>query len=490
MRALNLMNDNQQPCGAPRAPSVLFFAACFFFLNACSDTYSNQRRDEMIHDIVITNATILDGRGSDEPPKGHVAIKNGLISSISIGEQPFGLEVIDAENQYLLPGFIDAHVHILVPLCRSFASGNIRFDRELSEEMASTLLSFGVTTVRSPATPTESGLKLRNDLNSGEVRGPYALASAELINNPRLSEQQLRQYVSDALIHEPDYFKVYARLTPDQVSVVIDEAARAGIPVIGHLGKTSWKEGAEMGIDFLTHAADWSPKSLKPEHRADYLRAISATRAMRARLDWLEFVDLESDEIDEMIDALVDNRVVVDPTLVAYDAKFSAPNYPRYRGNQYLSAMPRIVENWSECRSFSYNWTQTDFERWRRLFPKLQRLVWLMHDRGVIMITGSDTANEWVLPGEGLHQEFELLYEAGISPAEILKMTGVNAATSLGLTDRGVIEVGKRADLVLLHENPLEDISNTRKIVSVFLKGERIRDALEEGLVQIDNHAP
>lgn len=80
--------------------------------------------------------------------------------------------------------------------------------------MMGALLDFGITTVRSPATLTVEGLALRDELNAGRVRGPRAFASAELINDPKLSDAELRAYVRDALSYRPDYFKVYARLAP------------------------------------------------------------------------------------------------------------------------------------------------------------------------------------------------------------------------------------------------------------------------------------
>ena len=167
----------------------------------------------------------------------------------------------------------------------------------------SALLDFGITTVRSPATPTIEGLQLRDDLNAGRVRGPRAFASAELVNDPRLTDQQLRDIVRDAMPYRPDYFKVYARLSPQAVATVIDEAHRHGIPVIGHMGRTSWLEAAQLGIDHLAHAVDWSPKTLMPESRKRYFESTRnySANSFRARIDWLESLDLTSVEVRSMV---------------------------------------------------------------------------------------------------------------------------------------------------------------------------------------------
>lgn len=428
-------------------------------------------------DLAIRNVHVFDSHDGFDDETRSIIVHDGTISEVLDNGSaiPSTLKVIEGGGGYLLPGFIDAHVHILVPRCQSFSvfsGGNVQFDRALSEKMMSVLLDFGITTVRSPATPTMEGLALRDDLNAGRTKGPYALASAELINDGRMTAQDLRSYVRDALKHKPDYFKVYAGLHPWQVKTVIDEAHKHGVPVIGHLGRTSWAEAIKHKIDFLTHAVSWSEKILKPEYREAYREARRQVGAMRARLHWLEHLDLESNEVISMIEALAASKVPVDPTLVVYDAKFSAPEDRRYRLNANVNVVPTLKSDWSKCRGLAHNWTRDDHERWRKLFPKLQSLVRLMHERGVILMTGSDTANEWVIPGESLHQEFELLVEAGIPPRDVLRMTGAMAADALGLDDRGVIGQGYKADLVLLTDNPETNITNTRSIIWVMKDGD------------------
>lgn len=426
--------------------------------------------------VAIANVTVLDGRNQGPLKDATVVVRGDRIEAIRSGRVrlPAGTEVIDARGRFLLPGFIDMHAHLLVPRCEPPAGQSSPFDRKLSERMLQQLLAYGVTTVRSPATPTVEGLRLRDDLNAGRVPGPRARASAELINDARMTEAELRAYVRSALPLRPDSFKVYARLRPEQVAIVVEEAHAAGVPVIGHLQTTSWTEGARAGLDHLTHAADWSEKTLPPARREAYRNAIAAKGPMRARLDWLESVELDGPEIAEMIRELRVRGVSVDPTLVAYDSKFSDPAGPRYRRNSAADAIPELRADWEACGDSTKDWTSDDRARWRRLAPKLGVLVKRMHDAGIPLTTGSDLTNEWVIPGESLHQEFELLREAGLTPGEILKMTGENAARALKQDDVGVIAPGRRADLVLLAANPLEDIRNTRSLVWVMQGGRRL----------------
>jgi imidazolonepropionase-like amidohydrolase len=99
----------------------------------------------------------------------------------------------------------------------------------------------------------------------------------------------------------------------------------------------------------------------------------------------------------------------------------------------------------------------------------------------VLLTTGTDLTNPWVIPGESLHQEFELLVAAGLSPSEVLKMTGENAARALRSNDIGLIEAGRLADLVLLAANPLDNIGNTRSIRWVMKAGAQVSNGLPAG---------
>lgn len=94
-----------------------------------------------------------------------------------------------------------------------------------------------------------------------------------------------------------------------------------------------------------------------------------------------------------------------------------------------------------------------------------------MNDAGVLLVSGTDLTNEWIAPGDGLHQEFELLASAGLSPNQILRMTGANAAAALGRNDMGIVEKGRRADLILLSADPRILIGNTRSIEWVMQGG-------------------
>jgi imidazolonepropionase-like amidohydrolase len=453
--------------------SLRLISACMITILLASCIVS--QTDVTADNIVIDHVTVLDGRGGRALTDARVVIRDGQIVSVSrsSGAPPPRTDVIDGRDQFLLPGFIDMHAHLLFPRCTS-QDGPPQFDRSLSERALSRQLDFGITTVRSPATPTVDGLRLRDDLNTGAVRGPRAFASIELINDPALTDEQLREVVRNALPYRPDYFKVYSRLQPGQVAAVIDEAHRHSIPVIGHLQRTTWAEGTQLGIDHLTHSVDWSVSSLPVSARAVYASATRARSGFQSRIDWLEAFDPDGPEQRQLIADLARRQVSVDVTLIAYDGKFSPPAEGRYRRHAFLAPFPELRSDWERCNEATANWTVDDYRRWVATRPKLFEWVRRMSDGGVLLVSGTDLTNEWIIPGEALHQEFELLAEAGLPPNTILRMTGANAAQALRRNDVGVIEAGRKADLVLLSADPRRSISNTRFIVWVMQGGKLV----------------
>jgi imidazolonepropionase-like amidohydrolase len=140
-----------------------------------------------------------------------------------------------------------------------------------------------------------------------------------------------------------------------------------------------------------------------------------------------------------MIKSLVTHRVPIDPTLDIYEAMLKDD-----KNDQYL-------------------------------WPKVLGLTKMMYDNGVELLSGTDIPNFGLVPGESLHHELELLVETGISPLDVIKIATRNGAEALGILNKvGTIENGKEADMIVIATNPIDNISNTKKIDAIINDGKLV----------------
>jgi imidazolonepropionase-like amidohydrolase len=312
------------------------------------------------------------------------------------------------------------------------------------------LLTHGVTTIRNPGGPTEQSVALRENVSERKIIGPQIFTAGQLLNTPQIpvpfvekqvqTQQDVRQEVRNQVATGVDYVKLYVGLTPELINAAINEAHSNGIKVIGHLYMTSWTAAADLGIDALTHGVPVSPFLLSEANQQKFLEA--GDHPFNHFL-WLDLVDLNGPEINEMIKALVANNIPVDTTLGIYEAIIKEDPL-----NQYL---------WS----------------------KVLQLTKMLYNNGVTILSGSDIPNFELVPGASLHHELELLVEAGIPPLEVIKISTRNGAHALGIEeDVGTIVPGKQADMMILSDNPMDDISNTKKIEAVISDGQFLNRGL------------
>jgi imidazolonepropionase-like amidohydrolase len=438
---------------------------------------------------VITDVTVIDGTGRPPMPQMAVAIDRGRITYVgpaSSRPKPPDERVIDGRGRFLLPGLIDTHAHVTYIDWPADSSADSIGHVNDAVTVASLrlLLDFGITTIRNPGAPTAAGVSYRNRVASGAIEGPVILTAGDILNRaPRYDgltrpvstvadvEREVRAQAAAGV----DYIKVYGNTPPSLVEAAIRTAHALHVRVLGHLQATSWTEAARMGIDAICHGASWATAELPPAQRDAYENAVVAKGAMRARMDWLDLVDPDGAEIQTMISELSHRHTPVDPTLIAYATKFEGQD-ARFVESPDLRLAPEPMRASFPALSFVRDWTSEDFAHGHRVWPKMQALVRAYHRGGVLLTTGSDEPNSWIVPGASLHTELELLVEAGLSPLDVITMATRNGAESLGLLkDAGTIEAGKQADLILLDRNPATDIRNTRSISLVMIRGRIVR---------------
>jgi imidazolonepropionase-like amidohydrolase len=422
--------------------------------------------------IAIEGGTLIDGTGSPPLAGMTILIEGNRIREI--GRQgeltlPSGVRVISATGKYIIPGLIDSHVHYRYPWLHRLYLAN------------------GVTTVRDMGGQIERVLTLRQELRVGNILGPRMVVSGMAIN-PRSvkamgvgSPQEMARKLVEAGV---DGIKVTG-YTSRELEEIVDVAHANGLLVYGHTGPRidGRAPGAlvavEAGLDGVEHAygiledsmgqAVEVPSDFDPSIR-DHLFRYWYGRMHR---------NFDTDKAETLIQSMVQSNVYFSPTLVNINRNARTPQ--DLEANPLLRYIPEGDPN--TMASFG----EEERREWASTMVRMKEITRRFQQAGGLLIAGTDSANGATLPGWSLHWEMELFVEAGISPMEALQAATLNNARVLHMDqDLGTVQVGKYADLVLLDEDPLENIQNTQKIHRVIKDGLLLdpRTLLEENLEQ------
>ena len=423
--------------------------------------------------LVLEGATLIDGTGSEPRQDSVVVVDDERI--LRVGSKgnfryPNSAQRRDVSGHFVLPAFIDMHVHVH-PKARI--------------ETVETLLKFGITTIRSPGATQEAGVKLRDQIEAGRVRGPRMISGGAFINASSRFDwtitvstpDEIRDVVRQQAAAGVDMIKLYWDITPELMAAAIEEAHTLGLKVAGHVRETSWTQAARLGIDALLHSGAEGPTwELVPERHRVQLRALPYPEFY---VRWIELLELDGELMSSLIAALVENDVTVDPTLVVAESLYFGDDPKVLERLEPHRAPAAIVSQWGPDweRRNPFVFTNPvgvlrELTSAKNVFPIALQIVQRLHEGGVRLATGSDVGMPWITPGVSLHRELELLVQAGIHEGAVIVMATRHGAEGLGLDDHlGTIEAGKLADLVVLSADPLQDIRNTRSIAAVYKAG-------------------
>jgi imidazolonepropionase-like amidohydrolase len=450
------------------------------------------------NDLVITGATLIDGTGAPPRKATTIIARRGRIIAVAAdGEirQPKAARVIDAAGKYVIPGLADMHVHfgLGTPLPRR---------AEETAEVLARCLYYGVTSILNLGASdasTESIRTLRARRAAGTLQAPYIYGTGGHLTVPgthpvfTIMPARIRQRAESILSETPPREPANLYTLGLGISLVrTSDAARKAV-----------RERASGGMDAVKITIESGPPSFGDNHPLMPVEMIRAIVDEAERHSLPVFAHVTSPhELALALDggtagvvhAVVDRplpdaalarrmaakRFTYVPTLTLfegwarYPADLNALDDPFLReslSDEAITALrePRFVDTIRRRADAVAGAPGADPSRHVR---DVLSNVGILHQQGVPMAVGTDTANPFVFPGYSVHRELELLVRAGLTPMKALQAGTRRAAEMLRADDAfGTIEAGKRADLLILDANPLDDIRNTRTLKVVVSEG-------------------
>jgi len=417
--------------------------------------------------VALTNVTIIDGTGSAPKPNQTVVIQNGRIAEVGAASSvkvPAGARTMDLAGSTVIPGIVGMHDHLFYTAAGGRAA-------QMSFTGPRLYLGSGVTTIRTTGGRAPyAEINTKEAIDSGKTPGPRVHLTAPYITGGAggsagsmaeiTSPEAARRFVAYWAEEGATWIKAYTDIRRAELKAAIDEAHKRGMKVTGHLCSVSFREAVELGIDNLEHGL-LTATDFDPQKKVDACPSNSTARVGVA--------SMTSDTAKSTIKAMVDKGVGMTSTLAVYEPFFA--NRPT-KDERTLEAMsPEVREAYLRMR------TQIDTSKSSPMTANVLKNAMAFErafaQAGGRLAAGVDpTGFGGALPGFGDQRNYELLVEAGFTPAQTVQIMSANGAKILGVYDKlGSVERGKLADLVVLQGDLAADPAVIRKVTTVFKDG-------------------
>jgi hypothetical protein len=430
-------------------------------------------RHELAQPVLIKNARVFDSEHAVLGPLQDVYVNHGRIGTVYAAGSPSQAPgtVIDAKGRTLLPGFIDMHAHV--------SPGDYLLN-----------LASGVTTVRDMGNDNATLAQAIGRLDLHESIGPHIVTAGFIEGkSPFNASGGILVDSLDAAKRAVDFYaqrgypqiKIYNSFKPEWVKETAAYAHLRGLRVSGHIPAFMKAEDAvKDGYDEIQH--------INQVLLNFYVKPDTDTRSLQRFTLIAEnanSLDLDAQPFQDLVKLFVAHKTVLDPTLTAFEAQFTQmpgelnPSFAAAADHLPINLRRGLYKSESEI-------TKEMAPRWRASYAKMLAAVARFHRAGIQIVSGTDD-----VAGFAFQRELELYVKAGIPANEVLRIATWNGATyARVLSDRGSIERGKRADLILIDGDPTNDISAVRNVALVLQDGDAYYPAELYGELGVKPFAP
>ncbi|MEP7372644.1 MAG: amidohydrolase family protein [Chitinophagaceae bacterium] len=449
--------------------SLLFcFMGVGLFISAIANGQASEKKL-----YAISNVTVIPMNKDVILQDQTVIIENGIIKTIANAKSILmekGITVIDGKGKYLIPGLFDMHAHFF------YEQGEHNNTCEMELKM---MLANGLTTVRILA-GHPAYLEARDRVRNGKWKGPELfIASPQLVGAwpwpPEFKIFEIVDTKAKAIVavrqfkkEEYDEIKITFMVKADVYDAIISTAKEEGIRVTGHVGPLVKLPKALKTGQQIEHMDEFIDMLL-PDSSYNHGQSVSDMNIWRKEA-WATVPYLDETKIPALAQLVKDAGIYVSPTNFFFVSTFgetvTEDEAKQSRGYDYIPSVIKTErwENWNY-----YNKILPAAESRKKYVRLRKKMAYELWKAGVPLMAGSDSPEFFLVQGFSLHDELDMFVQSGLSNFAALQTATVNPAKYLRIDCRkGTIETGKEADLLLLDNNPLEDIHNTRSIIGVF----------------------
>jgi len=431
--------------------------------------------------MVIRGVTVIDGTGAaPQGPMDIVVENNKIVDVLSVGAPHVPIDPkkrptkgdyeIDASGMYLMPGFIDNHVHYGSP------------EKAPEAEYCNKLwLAHGITAVRGvPGGPLDWNLRERERSAKNEIVAPRIFVYQSEFSGDGwktqlpLTPQEARQWVDYLADKGADGIKVHGG-DPEIMEALFDEAKKRHLPTVDHISQTTAPRmtariAVDMGLNTVTHSYGLFESLLDETSIQDYPATQNYNdeymRFGQVARNWNKIYPRGSKQWIEFLEDLKAHNAVMNPTMVIYSASrdlmraYTAEWHQKY-------TLPSLMDWYQPKRtnhgSYWYYWTTEDEVAFKNYYRVWGELIKDYNQMGGHITVGTDAGYIYQPYGFSFIEEMELLREAGLTPLEVIRSATEYGAEELYSQSSqappfGIIRPGKLADMVLVDQNPLQNL--------------------------------